>query len=132
MDQLDTEHESTRDIQLQDDNETVSLHNATRIFIQTSGQSRLEEQMQSLLAQRMQATESLTVTDYRSANAALAISVRRIANRRRGSRVVLTLRLVDAAGRVIWPPARTARSYSGIAEAVAAKAIDDLVDDIKK
>jgi hypothetical protein len=43
----------------------------------------------------------------------------------------MALRLVDVDGRVIWPISGAARNYSGSAQSIAEKFVNDLTHDIR-
>ena len=91
-------------------------------------------EIKTLVTRNLQATNRFTLTDVESADAALKISVRGM--RTSGSpdarsRAIMTLRLVDVNGRIVWPLAGTRREYAGAAESIAAKGISDLNRDIQ-
>ena len=110
----------------------MPLVEARKIYAQTSGESRLDQQIRVLLTQRLRATNRFTVTDTKNANAALMISVWEMGPNGTTRRVRMTLQLIDTGARVIWPLAGTHRDYSGLPEAITTKAIDDLMADINR
>lgn len=128
-----TEFEPARAPQPEAD--SASLLEARRICVQTLHRSELNQRVNTLLTRSLLATNRFTVTDTAGADAELKVSVRQIrssGNSAAEQRVRISLRLVDADGRVIWPVAGARRNYSGLAEEVAAKAINDLTRDIQR
>jgi hypothetical protein len=142
-----TEFETARSPEQEVD--LTSLLEAEKICIQTGGKDPLNQQVQTLLADRLQATNRFTLTDLESADACLKIVVRRqrtpvnsdpkrlhkanaYEKASAASKLNLTVRLVNADGHVIWPITGTARRYSGHLEQAAGKVIKDLIGDVER
>jgi hypothetical protein len=127
----------------------ASLLEVRKICVQIGGKEQLSQQVQALLSDRLRATDRFTLTGIESADACLKILVKRLRASEKSepvrahkgtpdekaspmSRLSITVRLVNADGRVIWPITGSTRKYSGSAEQAVAKAINDLIEDVEK
>jgi hypothetical protein len=100
----------------------ASLQDVRLVYVEVSGEEPLSQRFRELLIRQFRADPRLKVTETRDeADAILMVS--------RDARGGAAATLVNASGRVIWPPGRGRRTYQGSPDESAAALVRALLKD---
>lgn len=108
----------------------TSLLAAKKLYVEGKGAPALAQQFGASLKQRLQASRRFSFTDNSNeAEVAMKLKVESA-----GQRVRVTVSIVNADGKVIWPltPRTRARRYTGATEKVIAQVSSELLSDIQQ
>jgi hypothetical protein len=126
--QSDNEADRTRGLMRRSN--PVKLLTVKRIYISTSDDGLLSQQIAELLTKRLSASGRFSVVGGKEdADAMLDVYAIRELN---GGKVSLGLQLVTAEGETIWPRMIKATKYSGYPADVTDRAVRDLFNDIQR
>lgn len=109
----------------------LGLLESKRVYLETSGAPSLRQTISAKLTQRLQAGGKFSFT---AQPAEADIALKAVVAALPGERLALTVRLVDAAGKVIWPltPHTAGRRYEGPMEKVLERLRHDLLNDMQR
>lgn len=109
----------------------VGLLASKRVYLETSGALPLRQTMSAKLTQHLQTGGKFSFT---AQPAEADIALKAVVAALPGERLALTVRLVDAAGKVIWPltPHTAGRRYEGAVEKVLERFRHDLLNDVQR
>jgi len=110
------------------------LNEVRRLHLQLAGGNISSDEFMTKLRERLATDQNLKLSDAEQADAALKISVSPASSRAGDSRVIVSVRGVNANGFVVWPAARRGSSwrYVGQPHAVADRILADLLADIRR
>ena len=110
------------------------LNEVRRLHLQLVGESISSDEFAKQLRERLAADQNLKLSDAEQADAALKISVSPASSRAGDSRVIVSVRGVNASGFVVWPASRRGSSwrYVGQPRFVADRIVTDLMADIRR
>jgi hypothetical protein len=111
-----------------------SLNEVRRLHLQLMGGNTSSDEFDRQLRERLATDQNLKLSDADQADAALKISVSPASSRAGDSRVIVSVRGVNANGFVVWPAARRGSSwrYVGQPRFVADRIVTDLMTDIRR
>jgi hypothetical protein len=110
------------------------LNEVRRLHLQLAGGNISSDEFGSQLRERLASDQNLKLSDAEQADAALKISVSPASSRAGDSRVIVSVRGVNASGFGVWPAARRGSSwrYVGQPRFVADRIVTDLMADIRR
>src|SRR6185369_17497791 len=111
-----------------------SLNEVRRLHLQLMGGNTSSDEFERQLRERLATDQNLKLSDADQADAALKISVSPASSRAGDSRVIVSVRGVNANGFVVWPASRRGSSwrYVGQPRFVADRMVTDLMTDIRR
>jgi hypothetical protein len=110
------------------------LNEVRRLHLQFVGGNISNDEFERQLRERLTTDQNLKLSDAEQADAALKISISPASLRAGDSRVIVSVRGVNANGFVVWPASRRGSSwrYVGQPRAVADRIVTDLMSDIMR
>ena len=110
------------------------LKEVRRLHLQLVGGNTSSDEFEKQLRERLGTDQNLKLSDAEQADAALKISVSPASSRAGDSRVIVSVRGVNANGFVVWPASRRGSSwrYVGQPRFVADRIVADLMADIRR
>jgi hypothetical protein len=110
------------------------LKEVRRLHLQLVGGNTSSDEFEKQLRERLGTDQNLKLSDAEQADAALKISVSPASSRAGDSRVIVSVRGVNANGFVVWPASRRGSSwrYVGQPRFVADRMVTDLMADIRR
>jgi len=102
----------------------VPLSAVEKVYVETVGDENLGQSLRKMLNERLRASDQITLAEDRNeAHALIEVSVVKVAERRV---TAVTVQVINARGRVIWPKGNSSRKYHGSADDVSAQIVKDL------